>query len=163
MDCGVDEPVLLEFDHVGAKRAAIAALVSRGINLVTLALEIEQCEVVCANCHRRRTARRAGWSRGGPESGAPGSRGRSPARARNVAYAYRVLRERGCADCGERDLCVLDFDHVGVKTQTVMRLAWQEVGLHRIQAEIERCEVRCANCHRRRTATRAGYYRAAAA
>jgi hypothetical protein len=135
-DCGAEELVLLEFDHVGPKRAEVATLVSRGINLVTLALEIEQCEVVCANCHRRRTAQ---------------------------AFAYAVLEERGCVDCGERDVCVLDFDHVKDKTQSVMRLAWQEVGLKRLQAEIARCEMRCVNCHRRRTAGRAGYYRATAA
>jgi hypothetical protein len=29
-----------------------------------------------------------------------------------------------------------------------------------ILAEIEKCEVVCANCHRRRTAARMGYFRA---
>jgi hypothetical protein len=27
-----------------------------------LAAEIGKCDIVCANCHRMRTARRAGWS-----------------------------------------------------------------------------------------------------
>ena len=65
-------------------------------------------------------------------------------------------------DCGELDLCVLDFDHIGVKTASVMQLARREVGLARLSAEIEMCEIRCVNCHRRRTAREIGGFRAQA-
>ena len=68
------------------------------------------------------------------------------------SVALDVLTASGCVDCGELDVCVLEFDHVGEKTGTVMQLARQEVGLARLSAEIQRCEVRCVNCHRRRTA-----------
>ena len=60
-DCGETDPVVLEFDHVNAenKRFEIgAALAYRAWE--TILEEIEKCEVVCANCHRRRTARRRG-------------------------------------------------------------------------------------------------------
>ncbi len=57
LDCGETDPVVLEFDHIGEKRFNIGeALLSRTWQAVVE--EIEQCEVVCANCHRRRTARR---------------------------------------------------------------------------------------------------------
>ena len=62
-DCGETDPVVLEFDHVrGTKRFEI----SRGItdrSFESLMLEMAKCEVVCANCHRRRTAQRAGYAR----------------------------------------------------------------------------------------------------
>ena len=56
-------------------------------------------------------------------------------------------------DCGESDLRVLDFDHVrDKKTLNVPRMAAARTyGWERIQQEIAKCEVRCANCHRKRT------------
>jgi hypothetical protein len=54
---------------------------------------------------------------------------------------------------------VLEFDHVGAKTQNVSRLASQEVSLERISREIAECEIRCANCHRRKTAARGQHFR----
>jgi hypothetical protein len=159
-ECGAGDPVVLEFDHVGPKRADVATLVRRGVRLEVLAAEIGRCEVVCANCHRRRTARRSGWRRrSGDLSGVAW---RSARHERNVRRVFAVLAASRCADCGERDACVLDFDHVGPKTSTVMRLARNEVSLARLEAELARCVVRCANCHRRRTAVAAGHYRAAA-
>jgi hypothetical protein len=160
IDCGEADPVVLEFDHVGPKRADVSTLVRRGVLRSVLVAEMARCDVVCANCHRRRTAQRRGWSRD-PDlrSGA----WRSNAHERNVRFAVGVLAASGCIDCRERDVCVLDFDHVGEKTGTVMRLARCEVGLARLRAEIERCQVRCVNCHRRRTAHAAGSFRARAA
>jgi hypothetical protein len=136
----------------------VATLVRRGVRLSVLASEIERCEVVCANCHRRRTARRAGWRRlSGDLSGVAW---RSPRHERNVRHVFAVLGASACADCGEADVCVLDFDHVGRKTATVLRLARNEASLARLREEIARCVVRCANCHRRRTAVERGHYRA---
>ena len=59
IDCGEDDPVVLEFDHVGPKTANVSELAFSGVSEARLRAEIAQCEIVCANCHRRRTARRA--------------------------------------------------------------------------------------------------------
>jgi hypothetical protein len=61
-DCGETDPLVLEFDHVGQKAFNISAAL-RDRNWQTILDEIAKCEVVCANCHRRRTARRAGFLR----------------------------------------------------------------------------------------------------
>jgi hypothetical protein len=59
VDCGQQDPIVLEFDHLRDKSFSIgAALTCRGWQ--SILDEIEKCEVVCANCHRRRTARRRG-------------------------------------------------------------------------------------------------------
>jgi 5-methylcytosine-specific restriction endonuclease McrA len=59
VDCGETDPVVLEFDHLRDKKFAIGpALSQKSWN--SILDEMEKCEVVCANCHRRRTARRRG-------------------------------------------------------------------------------------------------------
>ena len=62
VDCGESDPVVLEFDHLGEKKFAVATGV-RGRNWQTVLDEIAKCEVVCANCHRRRTAISNGFAR----------------------------------------------------------------------------------------------------
>jgi hypothetical protein len=58
-DCGESDPVVLDFDHHGNKAFEIGeALTYR--RWETILAEIAKCDVVCANCHRRRTARRRG-------------------------------------------------------------------------------------------------------
>jgi len=58
-DCGETDPTVLEFDHLRDKAFNIgSALPYR--NWQSVLDEIEKCEVVCANCHRRRTMRRMG-------------------------------------------------------------------------------------------------------
>ena len=56
-DCGEADPTVLEFDHLRDKTANINTL-TNGYPWKRIAAEIEKCEVVCANCHRRRTYRR---------------------------------------------------------------------------------------------------------
>lgn len=64
-----------------------------------------------------------------------------------------IMSASGCVDCGENDLVVLEFDHVrGTKKYTIAEMVNTGSGLESILAEVAKCEVRCANCHRRRTA-----------
>ncbi|MEF3403445.1 hypothetical protein [Agromyces sp. CCNWLW203] len=63
-----------------------------------------------------------------------------------------------CVDCGEADVRVLDFDHrVGSGKQAeVMRLVQNGYSVHRVMAEIVKCDVRCRNCHAKVTYERLG-------
>lgn len=73
--------------------------------------------------------------------------------AKDWTRAY--LLEHPCMDCGETDLDVLDFDHVsGTKVCEVSRMISRGYRIWRIKAEVAKCEVRCANDHRRVTAKR---------
>lgn len=79
---------------------------------------------------------------------------------RNKDYIWSLLEAGSCVDCGEQDPVVLDFDHVrGEKSNGVMYLAERSVSLKRLIGEVAKCELRCANCHRRATAERAGTWR----
>ena len=158
VDCGEADPVVLEFDHLEEKTASISVLMSQTATSKAVEAEIRRCEVVCTNCHRRRTATRAGWRR----ASAPGSVARpypSWTVERNLAHVYEILRRSACADCGERDPLVLEFDHIGLKREAVTRLAWYGCSVATIDTEIAKCDIRCANCHRRATARRGGHFR----
>lgn len=90
------------------------------------------------------------------------------ARARNLATKQEIqsrllayLSTRGCVDCGESDPVVLDFDHIdktkkcaSISDMLKNRRAWS-----RIELELKKCVVRCANCHRRRTAKQFTWYK----
>jgi hypothetical protein len=155
-DCGESDPVVLEFDHVGEKAASISELLSDTASMRSVNAEIAKCEVVCANCHRRRTATRGRWRRNAAAD-APSRPYANPNVARNVSHILEVLRRNPCVDCGQRDPVVLEFDHVGAKRAPVTRLAWHGCSLATIDNEIRECEIRCASCHRRMTAMRADH------
>ena len=78
VDCGEDDPRVLDFDHLGDKVALVSALAGWGAPVARLDAEIARCAVRCANCHRRVTARRAGWSRLAGDADDPGAASRRP-------------------------------------------------------------------------------------
>lgn len=66
-------------------------------------------------------------------------------------YVSDYLLSHPCVDCGEADVIVLDFDHVREKKDCdVNALVYGWSSLARLMREIAKCDVRCANCHRRR-------------
>ena len=150
VDCGESDRAVLDFDHVGPKTRAISEMVATGLTVEAIAAELVECEVVCANCHRRRTAARAKWRRLDQEP----ATFRNWKQRRNVLFVYGYLRRSACVDCGLAEPLVLEFDHIGAKRATVTRLAWDGYSIPTIMHEISQCEVRCCNCHRRRTAER---------
>ena len=84
--------------------------------------------------------------------------------AMRIEYKRRIgehLRAHPCVDCGESDVRVLDFDHdVGSdKRAAIATLVAQCGRWSDIEAEIAKCSVRCANCHRRVTSARAQDWR----
>lgn len=92
------------------------------------------------------------------------------ARTRNVVIRLKgherllaYLREHPCVDCGETDPIVLQFDHVDPATKrlAVSLLIRSASSWSTVLTEIAKCEVRCANCHLRRTARQFGWYRLA--
>lgn len=78
--------------------------------------------------------------------------------AKNRAWLYQHLLENPCADCDETDLVVLEFDHQSNKDGTISR-AVQYWNLDRLQKEVDKCIIRCANCHRKKTARDFGFWK----
>ena len=77
---------------------------------------------------------------------------------RNKVMQY--LSEHPCVDCGETDIVVLDFDHQRDKEFDVHKMLTKFTHWPRIATEIAKCDVVCANDHRRRTARTQGWARA---
>jgi hypothetical protein len=80
-------------------------------------------------------------------------------RRRRRRFVYDYLLEHPCP-CGESDPVVLEFNHIDPSTKlanisTTLSQCW---GIDKIKEEILKCEVLCANCHRRKTAQQFGHY-----
>ncbi len=81
-------------------------------------------------------------------------------REENARRVFEYLIKHPCRICGESDPVVLEFDHRdgSDKIENISNLithsSWK-----RIESEIEKCDVLCANCHRRKSAAEFNYKR----
>ena len=77
----------------------------------------------------------------------------------NRNFIYQYLLQHPCVDCGEKDIIVLELDHVnGNKSFGIsdrMTSKWTT-----LEKEVNKCEVVCSNCHKRRTARKQGWWKA---
>ena len=70
-------------------------------------------------------------------------------RVRNREFVKSIKEISECIDCGEGNPLVLDFDHVrGKKVLAISDMSNRAYGIESISAEMDKCDVRCANCHR---------------
>ena len=76
-------------------------------------------------------------------------------------FIIQYLLNNPCVDCGEADIRTLQFDHINPieKTFNISDMIQNHVSKNKIFKEIEKCEVRCANCHSKRTATQFNWYK----
>ena len=110
----------------------------------------------CRACHA--AYRRAHYLANRPDYIRRATAQLSRRRAENRRNLFSYLEAHPCVDCGEPDILVLEFDHRDPSTK------WKAVGVLavgrrwvRVLGEIEKCDVRCVNCHRRKTARQFGW------
>lgn len=142
-DCGYPaHPNALEFHHLDASRKAFT--MSRLIGTLSyeaLAEEAQKCVLVCANCHRARHAAAVTPA----EDADPRLDARRELKTRAV-----VFMGGSCAGCGRSGPSALfEFHHrdasakeFGIGEDGRVR-TWRK-----IQAELAKCVMLCANCHR---------------
>ena len=78
------------------------------------------------------------------------------ARERIRVFINNYLKVNPCVDCGEADPIILEFDHVAGKDFNISDATRKGVSIKKLKDEIAKCEVRCANCHRKKTYERNG-------
>ena len=75
------------------------------------------------------------------------------------SFVFNYLLENPCIDCGETNPHVLEFDHVrGIKDKAVSVAIKNGWSMERVKKEIDKCDVRCSNCHKKKTAKDQGWY-----
>jgi hypothetical protein len=151
----------MDFDHRDPTVKSFRLTSGRAMlaSWASLWAEITKCDVVCANCHRIRTVERAAKvARPSVPDHPSAELERKRAYWRMQARLLDALKDRTCADCGrEYPACAMDFDHrdpIG-KSQAVSRMIGR-AGIAKIMAEVAKCDIVCANCHRDRTYRRRG-------
>ena len=79
-------------------------------------------------------------------------------KARKLIYEFKLGNP--CAICGESDPRVLEINHVepSTKNHNLAEMVKSGHSEKSILDEISKCEVLCANCHRRKTAKDFEYY-----
>ncbi len=76
------------------------------------------------------------------------------AKARHIEVKKRFKEYKStlsCLSCGESDECCLDFHHRDPtkKDLPVSRAITNNWSWKRLMEEVEKCEILCANCHRK--------------
>ena len=72
---------------------------------------------------------------------------------KNRAFVREIKKASACVDCGEDRWQCLDFDHIdpSKKSFGISAGVKSKYSIDTLQKEIDKCEIRCANCHRVRT------------
>ena len=90
-----------------------------------------------------------------------GMRAAAKMKSKRKRWYYELLLQSECKDCGEKRPETLHFDHIDPSTKSfsISNGIHDNAAWSKILAEIDKCEVRCANCHAIRTAKQFDWYK----
>lgn len=114
-------------------------------------------QVHCRECNRQRSS--CYYHSNQPKHKATTYERKKKVVAENRKLVYDHYLTHPCVDCGETDPLVLELDHTRDKDMAVSQAAHRGWSKKRLLEEIAKCVVRCANCHRRKTAKDQGWYK----
>jgi hypothetical protein len=139
--CDEGQPACLDFHHDDevAKTADVSEMVNDGYSKERILDEMAACTILCATCHRHV------HHEDSPNLDSASSESR---RGRQRTTAYKRESD-GCERCDESRPWCLDFHHPEGKHEGVARMVSARRSLETIERELKRCELLCANCHRK--------------
>lgn len=87
---------------------------------------------------------------------------RARLKRQNQIELIEYMKNKACAICMESDIRVLEFDHLDPTTKSfnIARAVNDGIPWAIILLEIEKCQILCSNCHKKRTATQYGWFKA---
>jgi L-lactate utilization protein LutB len=137
--CGETDQTCLDFHHLGDKVETIANMIRQAVSISKLQQEIDKCEVLCGNCHRRHhhseTDRFSDYS--------------NQARVDKLNWFREYLSRQSCVECGLDDHRCIEFHHVGDKNFHISYINKSGHSLSSLQDELKLCQSLCVNCHRK--------------
>ena len=86
------------------------------------------------------------------------NRRRENVRKENRKFLKEYFEKHPCIDCGETDIRVLQFDHVRGKKKFNISSRIRDWPVDELMDEIAKCEIRCANCHFKKTSDELGWW-----
>lgn len=63
LNCSENDPIVLDFDHLRDKEYNVSDMVRLGYSWNKISKEISKCQILCSNCHRKKTAKYFGHYR----------------------------------------------------------------------------------------------------
>lgn len=145
INCNESNKPLLQFDHLLNKKSKISSLVKLGYSLSTILSEISKCQVLCANCHRIKTATTHRFYR---VSSQYLSKNQAIALKQETLLSF--LKNSCCSKCKNANIVVLEYHHVHPTTKiaSISEMTRQsKYTIDDIKEEISKCILLCANCH----------------
>lgn len=175
--CGESDHRCLDWHHKDpatktTPRGGISQVVFKlGWSQERILEELTKCDIFCANCHRAEHISDTPSNKGIPQRkpvptnaelaamsksrrhywrNQAASIDRKNARIAETIEWYRNLKA-GCQSCSENRPPCLDFHHRDqtTKTQNISKLVYRGLTRSKLLAEIAKCDLLCANCHRK--------------
>lgn len=141
IDCGkMYEPYCMDFDHLSGKINSVSRMVLQNKSKQIILDEIKKCDLVCVLCHNKRTHNRIS-----------ASNKHNKYTLRNIDIINKS-KEVPCTICQQKYSSYnmqLDHKNPNDKYKNVSQL--KNFKVDTLLLEIQKCQVLCALCHRRKT------------
>lgn len=134
--CEESNVFCLEFHHRDktTKEYLIPDMIRLKVKPEKLIEEINKCDCLCSNCHRKHHHKNFSskfWK---------------------IKYVQNIKNNSSCIKCSESHWSCLDFHHKNSENKVLnigAMLRDKKYTIEDIQAEIDKCEIICSNCHRK--------------
>lgn len=136
----------LSFHHKNPKEKShtVTYMVTHIFSWQHILDEINKCDVLCTNCHRKlhkNDDKGAKYWEDSPHKIAQ--------LKRNMKRWFQTYKSSlKCEVCGENEPCCLDFHHIEDKIQKLARYVETAWSIEDVLKEMKKCRVLCGNCHR---------------
>jgi len=138
----------MDYDHIlerGKKIDSVSRLVLNCTPKNIILVEIEKCDLVCILCHNKRTYERFN------KFGKSEEEKYKPNVWRNIKV-IRNFKEKPCAICGNQyEHFNMQTDHINPENKFYDTCRLKRCKLQTLLDELEKCQVLCALCHRRKS------------